>query len=69
MNLAGYLVMTRQYNQRISEEIYILVFWIVRPCSLVGVYEVFGGTFFLSLQHQMAAMAGNHLPDYMVSQI
>jgi hypothetical protein len=68
--LHGHANMFQEHRKK-----YILMFWIVAPCSLIDVYDVFGGTYNLSLQHQMAAMGAklwkvsNRLPDHTVSQL
>jgi hypothetical protein len=56
-------------------KVQIMVFWVVAPCSLVGGFKRFGGTYCLHLQSRSKVQAIrsyetllNHLYDYMVSK-
>jgi hypothetical protein len=47
-----------------SNPFFIPVFWITKPCSLIGGYQCFGGAYRRHIQY---ITVGNHLQDYMAS--
>jgi hypothetical protein len=50
-------------------KISIVVFWVVTPCSLVGGYQLLGGTYRLHIQYEVLIReGGNHLQDHTASQ-